>query len=191
MLSWLFLPYKGTGVSFSSRFMRWHGEMLLGRPEDVGAGSTLPAVCDSYYYLAVDRPVEEHKRNLKAWSRAQQRAEEARVVSKAEIPKATFLAVAVVSLLCAVATAAVTPRSSSWVEPTEITRGQAGIAQKAASLWKKAGGAAPLSGHAEGRSDDPKIRKACEEQWAAGRRADVASIRRCGAIWNEISQGGH
>ncbi|WP_414615629.1 hypothetical protein, partial [Stenotrophomonas geniculata] len=46
------------------------------------------AVKDSYYDLAEDRPIELQQHNLKAWSLGQQHAEEARQVSKAEIPKA-------------------------------------------------------------------------------------------------------
>jgi len=101
MLGWFLLPYKGSGISRTSHFMRWHGEKFFGRPEELGLKNVLPDIKDSYYNLVVDRPIENHGHELETWSRGQQHAEEVRQISKAEIPKATFLAVLVVSLGCA------------------------------------------------------------------------------------------
>lgn len=202
MLGWFFLPYRGAGVSFTSRFMRWHGETFLGRPDDLGLKNVPQAVRESYYDLAEDRPIELQQHNLKAWSLGQQHAEEARQVSKAEIPKATFLAVVAVSFGCALiaapfsnwggspvgmavqlAAGVLSPlKSGQEARPERVARSAESKATKAPA--RKA--ALPAEKEATA-VQSAALRAECEDKWKRNVIADNDVVR-CSAIWNELSQ---
>ncbi len=175
MLGWFFLPYKGTGVSFTSRFMRWHGEKFLGRPEELGLKNVLPAIKDSYYNLIVDRPIEQHKGELEAWSRGQQQAEAIRQISKREIPKATFLAVLAVSLGCALIAAPFAEWKGSGI-------GTATSVVKGLDFKKVAAAATSLL-----KSDEEKLNDECTAIFeSAGndiRNVSAADRARCRAVF--------
>ncbi|MEB2183808.1 hypothetical protein VDS28_18850 [Xanthomonas campestris pv. campestris] len=200
MLGWLFLPYKRTGVSFTSRFMRWHGERFLGRPEGLGLRGTLQDVLDSYYYLAVDRPVQEHKHDFKTWQIDQQHAEEARLVSKAEIPKATFLAVAAVSVVCALASAPFADwkgspigQGASLLGKVDVKRGvRALISSKAAPQNENLSAPMLTADRASPQAEegtDPKVKEDCENKFKTGRYTN-SDISVCSSVWNELATKG-
>ncbi|WP_040008357.1 hypothetical protein [Stenotrophomonas sp. SKA14] len=202
MLGWFFLPYRGAGVSFTSRFMRWHGETFLGRPDDLGLKNVPQAVKDSYYDLAEDRPIEMQQHNLKAWSLGQQHAEEARQVSKAEIPKATFLAVVAVSFGCALIAAPFSNWGGSPVGMavqlvagvlSPLKSGQEARPKRAAASAEPKASTAPaqraaLPAEKEATAEElAALRAECEDRW---KRNDVTSnaVVRCRTIWNELGQ---
>lgn len=187
MLGWLFLPYKGTGVSFTSRFMRWHGERFLVRPEGLGLRGTLQDVLDSYYYLAVDRPVQKHKHDFKTWQIDQQHAEEARLVSKAEIPKATFLAVVAVSLVCSLVAAPF----ADW-KGSPIGQGASLLSTWDVKKGSKALGALlglDASPQEANAIDNPKVRADCENKFRTERFAQ-SDIVLCSSVWDELRTKG-
>lgn len=187
MLGFLFLPYRRAGVSFTSRFMRWHGERLLGRPEDLGLRGTLQDVVDSYYYLAVDRPVQEHKHEFKTWQVDQQHAEEARLVSKAEIPKATFLAVVAVSMICAVVSAPFADWKGSPIGEGASLISTWDVKKGSKALRALLGfGKSPQEANA---IDDQKVRADCENKYRAGRFAQ-SDITLCSSVWNKLGTKG-
>ncbi|MGY0529304.1 hypothetical protein [Stenotrophomonas sp. C-A] len=201
MLGWFFLPYRGAGVSFTSRFMRWHGETFLGRPDDLGLKNVPQAVKDSYYDLAEDRPIELQQHNLKAWSLGQQHAEEARQVSKAEIPKATFLAVMAVSFGCAL----IAVPFSNWAESPvgmavqlvagalDRLSGQEARPKRAAASAEPKASTAPaqraaLPAEKEATAEElAALRAECEDKWKRNDYSNNAIVR-CRTIWNELGQ---
>lgn len=203
MLGWLFLPYRGAGVSFTSRLMRWHGEKFLGRPELLGLKNVLDDVKTTYYDLAVDRPIELHHHDLEAWSRGQQQAEEARQASRAEIPKATFLAVIAVCMGCALIAAPFSGSSDSSVNigspmvtglvvsikkkavDVSIDRSKSSAAQAAAKPNKGFFGVPQVKQTPE---EAAALRAECEEKWKTNNYNGLSDVRRCGTIWNEISE---
>ncbi|WP_443096647.1 hypothetical protein ACTT2I_10450 [Stenotrophomonas sp. PUT21] len=199
MLGWFFLPYKGTGVSFTSRFMRWHGEKFLERPEELGLKNVPTAIKDSYYDLIVDRPIEQHKGELEAWSRGQQQAEAIRQISKREIPKATFLAVLAVSLGCAVIAAPFANWSSSAVgSAVSVAKGldfKKGFANLASMMSGKGEGAdQAATGNSRIQVAAPQaataaVRRDCEEKARTGIYAS-ADIAPCSKVWNEMAAQG-
>ncbi len=187
MLGWLFLPYKSTGVSFTSRFMRWHGERFLGRPEGLDLRNVLQDTRDSYYYLAVDRPVQEHKHDFKAWQIDQQHAEEARLVSKAEIPKATFFAVVAVSLVCSLVAAPF----ADW-KGSPIGQGASLLSTWDVKKGSKALGALlglDASPQEANAIDNPNVRADCENKFRTERFAQ-SDIVLCSSVWDELRTKG-
>jgi hypothetical protein len=184
MLGWLFLPYKSTGISFTSRFMRWHGERFLDRPEGLGLRGILQDVLDSYYYLAVDRPVQEHKHDFKTWQIDQQHAEEARLVSKAEIPKATFLAVVAASLICSLVAAPF----ADW-KGSPIGQGTSLLTKLDLKKGVKALVASKSSPQAAQATDDSKVRADCENKFRTERFAQ-SDIVLCSRVWDELRAKG-
>lgn len=181
MLGWLFLPYKSTGVSFTSRFMRWHGERFLGCPEGLGLRNVLHDVIDSYYHLAVDRPVQNHKHDFKAWQVDQQHAEESRLVSKAEIPKATFLAVVAVSLFCSLVAAPF----ADWKD-SPIGQGASLLGKVDVKKGVKALISSKTSPQAAQGANDSKVRADCENKYRTGRYAE-SDLPVCSSVWNELA----
>lgn len=184
MLGWFFIPYKSTGVSFTSRFMRWHGERFLGRPEGLGLRGMLQDVLDSYYYLAVDRPVQEHKHDFKAWQIDQQHAEEARLVSKAEIPKATFLAVVALSLVCSLVAAPFADWKGSPIGNVTSLLSKVDVKKGVKALM-----ASKASPQAAQVTDDSRVRAECENKFRTGRYTN-SDIPVCSSVWKELATKG-
>ncbi|MBH1493711.1 hypothetical protein [Stenotrophomonas maltophilia] len=202
MLGWFFLPYRGAGVSFTSRFMRWHGETFLGRPDDLGLKNVPQAVKESYYDLAEDRPIELQQHNLKAWSLGQQHAEEARQVSKAEIPKATFLAVMAVSFGCVLIAAPFSNWGGSPVGMAvqlvagaldRLKSGQEARPKRAAASAEPKASTAPAQKAASPSKEEATaeelaaLRAECEDKWKRNDYSNNAIVR-CRTIWNELGQ---